>query len=209
MIYPDAFKKSLISPIYKFGDIDNVENYRPISILPTVSKIFDKLLYSHIHSKTAHLIASCQHGFTAGKSTTTNLLEYVDYLSKNIMNGGQVDATYMDLAKAFDKVDHNILLKKFSALPLSPCLVILLKSYLTNRQQFVCVYWEKSEAIVPQSSVPQGSVLSPLLFALFINDLPPLLKSKLLLFADDLKLFLKINCLEDAIQLQNDLQLVQ
>lgn len=208
MTYPDEFKKSIITPIYKSGDIENVENYRPISILPTISKIFDKLLYLHINSKTSHLISSCQHGFTAGKSTTTNLLEYVDYLSSNMMNGGQVDAIYMDLAKAFDKIDHNILIAKLGTLPLSPCLIILLQSYLTNRKQFVCVYGEKSDAITPESSVPQGSILSPLLFALFINDLPPRLKSKLLLFADDLKLFLKINSLEDALQLQKDIDTI-
>lgn len=110
MTYPDEFKKSIISPIFKSGDIDNIENYRPISILPAIAKIYDKLLYDHISTKTAHLINECQHGFTSGKSTTTtNLLEFVDYVSNNMMGGGQVDAIYMDLAKAFDKIDHNIL----------------------------------------------------------------------------------------------------
>lgn len=86
---------------------------------------------------------------------------------------GQVDTIFMDLAKAFDKIDHNILLNKLKRFPLSHCLIKLLGSYLTNRKQFVCVFGEKSEGIIPLSSVPQGSILSPLLFALFINDLPP------------------------------------
>lgn len=203
IIYPDEFKDSSISPIHKAGDIDNVENYRPVSIISAVAKIV-KLLHRHLLSKTSHLISACQHGFTAGKSTTTNLLELVDHVANNMMRGGQVDAIFFDLAKAFDKMDHNILLRKLRTIGLSSCLIKLLKSYLTNRKQFVCVYGEKSECITPNSSVPQGSIVSPLLFALFINDLPPLIKSKILLFADDLKIFIKINNLEDALQLQRD-----
>lgn len=208
MIYPDTFKISFISPVHKSGDIDNVENYRPISIVSAIAKIYDKLIHNHILSKVHCLITNVQHGFSAGKSTATNLLEYVDYLSKNMMGGGQVDTIYMDLAKAFDKIDHNILLRKLSNYPISPCLISLLKSYLSDRKQYVCVYGEKSDSITPHSSVPQGSILSPLLFALFINDLPTLIKCRILLFADDLKIFLKINSLEDARQLQNDINIV-
>lgn len=208
MVYPNEFKKSIVSPKFKAGDADNIENYRPISILSAISKIYDKLLYHHLSSKTSHLIVQNQHGFTAGKSTTTNLIEYTDYLSNNIAHGGQIDTAYMDLAKAFDLIDHSILLRKLSTLPISPCLIILLKSYLTNRKQTVCVYGEKSDAISPLSSVPQGSILSPLLFALFINDLPPLLSAEILLFADDLKLFLKICSLEDAQRLQKDIDTI-
>lgn len=153
-------------------------------------------------------MAPQQRGFTAGKSTLSNLLEYVDYLSNNIMGGGQVDAIYMDLAKAFDRISHKILIKKLRNLPISKCLVQLLQSYLIDRKQIVCVYGEQSNCITPKSSVPQGSILSPLLFALFINDLPPLIKSKILLFADDVKIFLKIRDLNDTRQLQNDINTI-
>lgn len=133
MKYPESFKLSYITPIHKAGDVDNVENYRPISIISTIAKIYDELLYQHLLNKTSHIITPKQHGFTSGKSTTTNLLEYIEYISANMMNGGQVDSIYMNLAKAFDKIDHNILITKLSNFPLSPCLIKLLQSYLTNR----------------------------------------------------------------------------
>lgn len=88
MIYPERFKVSFVSPIHKSGDTDNIENYRPISILSAVAKIFDKLIYVHLLSKTSHLISRHQHGFTSGKSTLTNLLKFTDYLSNNMMRGG-------------------------------------------------------------------------------------------------------------------------
>lgn len=208
MVYPDAFKLSYITPIHKSGSIDDIVNYRPISILPTAAKIFDKIIYNHMYSKTAHLITSAQHGFTAGKSTLTNLIEYTDYLINNIMRNGQIHAIYMDLAKAFDRINHKILIRKLKLLPISTCLVALIQSYLSNRKQIVCLYGEKSECIIPQSSVPQGSILSPLLFALFMNDLPCLIKTNILLFADDLKLFCRIKSIEDVQKLQTDINTI-
>lgn len=87
MIYPDAFKVSFITPIPKSGPIDDIQNYGPISILPTIAKIYDKLIHNHISSKVAHLISAAQHGFTCGKSTVTNLMEYTDYIANNMMGG--------------------------------------------------------------------------------------------------------------------------
>lgn len=207
MIYPNAFKISFLCPIHKSGDIGNIANYRPISIIPAIAKIFDKLLYQHLLSKTSALISSHQHGIRSGKSTATNLIEFINYLTLNMMGGGQVDTLYMDLAKAFDKINHKILLRKLSTFPIHPCLIQLLSSYLSDRKQQVCIYGEKSETITPLSSVPQGSILSPLLFAHFMN-LPPLIKSNILLFADDLKIFAKIETLEDARILQGDINTI-
>lgn len=124
------------------------------------------------------------------------------------MGGNQVDAIFMDLAKAFDKINHNILLRKLSDLPLDPSIIVLLQSYLKGRKQFISIHGEKSVCITPNSSVPQGSVLSPLLFALFINDLAPLIKSNILLFADDIKIFNKISSYEDAKILQKDIETI-
>lgn len=208
MEYPDSFKISFVTPIHKSGSIDDIKNYRPISILPTIAKIFDKLILNHINSKVAHLISAAQHGFTVGKSTLTNLLEYTDYLTHNMMRGGIVHAIYMDLAKAFDRINHAILLRKLRTFPIDPCLITLIQSYLSNRKQIVCLYGEKSKCIVPQSSVPQGSILSPLLFAMFINDLPAIIKCSILLFADDLKLYTKINNIGDVHKLQKDIDTI-
>lgn len=125
-----------------------------------------------------------------------------------MLGGGQVDVINTDFAKAFDRIDQAILLRKLSKFQLDPCIIKLIQSYLENRTQIVCVGGVKSMPIVPKSSVPQGSIISPLLFALFINDLPPLLKSKALLFADDLKIFRKICSLDDARALQDDLNTI-
>lgn len=208
MTYPNLWKISHLTPIYKSGDTSNIENYRPISVLSAISKNFDKILHNHIRSKTSHILSPHQHGFRAGKSTLTNLLEYVDFIANKIINSGQIDVVFMDLAKAFDTIDHNILLRKLNTLQLDPCLINLLRSYLIERKQFVVINGEKSDCMTPTSSVPQGSILSPLLFALFINDLPSLVKSKILLFADDLKIFLEIKSVNDARQLQNDINII-
>lgn len=208
MVYPKKWKHSFISPIFKSGNNTNVENYRPISILSAIAKVFDKLIFLHIREITSHILTECQHGFCLGKSSLSNLLIFTDYITKNMMGGGQVDAIFMDLAKAFDKIDHSILLGKLQRLNINPRLLRLLQSYLKDRTQTVCVYGAQSEPITPKSSVPQGSILSPLLFALFINDLPPLIITNILLFADDLKIYFKINSQEDARKLQRDIDTI-
>lgn len=204
-IYPDRWKTSIISPIHKSGDKSNIENYRPISIISAISKIFERAIHNHISIITKDLISIKQHGFRTGKSTLSNLLEYDDYLVNNMVKGSQVDTIFTDMSKAFDKVSHNILLKKLATFRLNKCLIKLIESFLKNRKQIVCVYGAKSSEIEPTSSVPQGSVLSPLLFSLFINDLPDNILCQILMFADDVKIFNKISNLNDARKLQNDI----
>lgn len=111
-VFPSSWKQSHIMPILKSGDKSAITNYRPISILSATSKVFEKILHTHIYDQVRDLLASQQHGFVRGKSTVSNLLEYTTYLSDNIMQGGQVDTIYTDFAKAFDRVDHSVLLKK-------------------------------------------------------------------------------------------------
>lgn len=204
-VFPSQWKISFITPIHKSGDKSEILNYRPISIISTISKIFEKIMYNHLSELTKNCFASQQHGFMNGKSTITNLAEYVNFLSISIPGGGQVDSIYTDFEKAFDKIDHRVLINKLNNFPISNCIKSWLLSFPSQRKQIVCLYGNKSRPIFPTSSVPQGGVLSTLLFAMFINDLPSLLKSQCLLFADDLKIFIKINTINDCIQLQKDL----
>lgn len=207
-VFPTQWKLSLITPIHKSGDKANILNYRPISIISTVSKIFEKIMYSHIHELINSQIAPQQHGFRNGKSTITNLAEYVNYLSTNMPNGGQIDSIYTDFAKAFDKINHIILVNKLINFPINNCIKSWILSFLTHRKQIVCLNGNKSKPIYPTSSVPQGCTLSTLLFSMFINDLPTKFKSNALMFADDLKIYLKINSLQDCLVLQNDLNIL-
>lgn len=139
------------------------------------------------------------------KSTLTNLLEYSYFLANNIKNGGQIDVVYTDLKKAFDKINHIALIKKLRNFNINSCLINWIFSYLHGRNQIICINNHKSRCITPSSSVPQGSALAPLLFILFINDLPSILTSDCFLFADDLKLAARIKDINDAIRLQHDL----
>lgn len=207
-IFPTKWKHSLISPLFKAGIKSEIMNYRPISVLAACSKIFEKIIYFHLNNTAGNLICSQQHGFRAGKSTLTNLVEYTDFTTRNIVGGGQVDTIHKDLRKAFDKIDHKILIKRLHNLGISPCLLKWVYSYITNRIQIVCMNGVKSREIIPTSSVVQGTVLSPLLFALFVNDLPMLLNSKCLLLADDCKIFRKITSLQDCIALQKDVDTI-
>lgn len=162
-------------------------------------------MYAHIYEKVGNLIVQQQHGFAKKKSTISNLAEYVNYLYNNMARGGQVDTIYTDFQKAFDIICHILLVNKLNQFPLNNCIKAWIYSFLTERCQMVCVNGTKSKAIHPTSSVPQGSVLSTLLFSLFINDLPSNLSCNVLLFADDCKIFTSIKSISDCIKLQSDL----
>lgn len=203
--FPDLWKLSFISPIYKSGKKSDVANYRPISIICASSKIFEKLIFRAVFEFVKSSISPCQHGFFNGRSVQTNLVDYVTFLCHNVMNGGQVDTIYTDFSKAFDMVDHRLLIVKLRDFGISGTLLEWFKSYLSCRSQCVVLGNSKSFMMHPSSGVPQGSVLGPLLFLIFVNDLVDQLKSKSLQLADDLKISRKIETLEDCLILQNDI----
>lgn len=205
-IFPTSWKMAHITPVHKGGSKHNIDNYRPISILSTIPKVLEKLVHSHIYPILHSHIITEQHGFVRGRSTTTNLLLYSQYLFESLDSGQQIDSIYTDFKKAFDKVDHLILIRKLAFNGIKGNLLRWFISYLSNRQQAVKMNGLISSYAPMTSGVPQGSILGPFLFILFINDIASCFKhTKFLLYADDLKLFATVSNTSDCINMQSDL----
>ena len=203
--FPELWKIAHIIPIFKSGDQSSIKNYRPISILSCFAKVFESLIYKYIFSHFRPQICDRQHGFVPKKSINSNLLEFYTYICDAFDERTQVDAIYTDFQKAFDKVNHIILIKKLLQIGIHGDLLRWLESYLSNRTQLVIINGYQSSPSYVSSGVPQGSNLGPLLFLIFINDLSSVLHCNFVLFADDLKLYHKILSDDDHKVLQKDL----
>ena len=162
-------------------------------------------MYKHIYIKVKHLLSNDQHGFVEKRSTVTNLSCFSQFATEILDQRGQLDVIYTDFSKAFDRVDHGILLTKLHSSGFSFSLLTLIKSYLLRRDLFVCYGGQKSDTFSPTSGVPQGSNLGPLLFLLFINDITTKIDSNILIYADDIKIYLPISHVKDSITLQKNL----
>lgn len=206
--FPHIWKYTKVCPVYKKGEKSNIKNYRPISIFSNFAKTFEMIIYDTIYTDIKQYISCFQHGFVRDRSTVTNLMSITQSIAENIDNGAQVDVLYMDLSKAFDRIDHNLLLSKLENVGFSKHLLIFLKSYLSGRYQFVQVNGVRSANFLSTSGVPQGSILGPLLFVVFINDVVDTLGVDCLLYADDLKIFLPVTSLQDCHRLQEELDRV-
>ena len=187
---PEEWKLANVVPVHKKGDKGRTENYRPISLLSIVSKVLERIVLTNIKYHLTQIINNCQHGFLQGKSCVTNLLEVHDYIGRILDNGGQVDTIYLDMSKAFDRISHRKLINKLKNCSCGGSLQNWFTSCLTGRRQQVTVLGATSNSLPISSGVPQGSILGPVLFLLYVNDLPDsVCTSQLAMFADDTKLF--------------------
>ena len=205
---PVDWKRANITPIYKKGAKCKAENYRPISLTSIICKIMESFIKDIVmdHLRTNNLLSSKQYGFVSGRSTAVQLLSYLDKCIEKIVNGNVVDTIYLDFAKAFDSVPHRRLLGKLEAYGIQGPILNWIKALLSDRNQVVNVNGALSSIASVLSGIPQGSVLGPVLFIIYINDIPEVVVSDIYLFADDTKILQLITKEEDSISLQHDLE---
>lgn len=207
---PMLWKSSFIYPIFKSGGKNSIENYRGVAIQCSIPKLLDSMIAKHINFHLRNVIPSNQHGFVGGRSTITNLAEYISNVMNGMCNAKQVDAIYLDIKKAFDSVDVVLLCHKLEIMGLNTILLNWIRDYLSNRRQMVklstsCI----SQHIRVTSGVGQGYPIGATLFILFIMDLPFQVENAWLhLFADDAKLSMPINTTHDCQVLQDDVDRV-
>ena len=206
-VVPFEWKEANIIPLFKKGSRNKSENYRSVSLTSVICKLLERLIKDHmVDFLVKHtLLNSSQHGFLKARSCLTNMLCFLEEITKWIDVGSPVDIIYLDFQKAFDKVPHQRLLLKLKAHGIGDSITDWIEQWLTDRRQRVVVDGEVSNWKSVLSGVPQGSVLGPILFLIDINDLDDSITSNVLKFADDTKLFRKVNTDGDKQHLQNDL----
>jgi hypothetical protein len=186
-VFPDKFKTARIVPVYKAGDLTSCDNYRPIALVKSFSKILEKIVQINLvnHLEINKLLFTHQYGFLKNKSTEHNLLHVINHISESLNAGQYTIGVFLDLKKAFDVVDHDILLAKLSKYGIIGPAHDWFHSYLSNRSQIVDINNNHSQPKPVDMSVIQGSLLGPTLFLIFINDFPNCTSLSTFLFADD------------------------
>jgi hypothetical protein len=208
-VFPAIWKESYIVPIFKNGDKRDISCYRGISILSTIPKMFEKMVCNKLTPIVSSKISSAQHGFMRGRSTVTNLMEFSNLVINEIEEGHQVDGVYTDFSKAFDGVNHGLLCFDLSKTQRGSMLSWS-ESYLTGRTQRVKMEDYLSESVYCHSGVPQGSHLGPLFFIDNVDSVFRIFEHVAALgYADDLKLFRRIDGVDDCLRFQSDLDRLQ
>ena len=204
---PTEWKVAEVVPIFKKGAREEPNNYRPVSLTPIICKVLERIIKVHImsHLEINDLLSDSQHGFRQGKNCITNLLESLESCLNCLENRSTMDVFYLDYSKAFDRVPHVRLLSKLKSYGINDKLLEWIRSFLSDRRQTVKLGGAKSTYKNVTSGVPQGSVLGPLLFILYVNDQASELESEEQMFADDAKVLGEANCQEDEVRNQRDI----
>ena len=207
---PADWMKANVMPVFKKGDKSLAANYRPISLTCILCKVLEHILASNIvkHLDGQGILYDLQHGFREKRSCETQLIMLIEDLARNASVGKQTDIILLDFSKAFDKVNHSKLLWKLHQYGIRGHVLNWVRAFLGSRSQRVVIEGEESESIPVTSGVPQGSVLGPILFLIYINDLPDEVCSQVRLFADDTALYLTMESEDSGPTLQSDLDIL-
>lgn len=211
-IYPDILKVAKVTPVFKSGSKTNCSNFRPIAVLPGINKLFEKSLECRLRHflNSQDFFYKNQYGFRAESDTKTATSDLINNILLSIDKKNIVSGLFLDLAKAFDTVNREILLKKLQMAGIRGRFLNIFQNYLDNRKQFVSINGSFSNTLSIQIGVPQGSVLGPLFFVVYINDFGNLnLKGDLRLYADDSAIFYRNKRIETNMNdIENDLELI-
>ena len=205
-IFPAELKLAKVIPLYKGDSKYILSNYRPVSVLPVLSKILERLMYNRLLSfiNQHKILYKLQFGFRGDHSTAMALMTLVDNISKSIDNGEFTLGVFLDFSKAFDCLNHDILFKKLEFYGVRGVALTWFKSYLNDRKQYVVFDRTKSDYMTISCGVPQGSILGPLLFLLYVNDIVNVSNVLLLLlYADDTNAFLSGKNIDKMIETMN------
>ena len=204
-IFPDCWKYANVQPIHKKNNRQIISNYRPISLLPICSKILEKIVFDQVYAflNNNNLLSVNQSGFRPGDSTIYQLLSITSTIYDSFENYDETRAVFLDISKAFDKVWHDGIISKLKCNGISGNLLNFFENYLLNRHQRVVLNGKESNWMSLKAGVPQGSVLGPLLFLVYINDLTDNISSEMRLFADDASLF---TCVKGVTQTHDKLE---